>query len=97
MQHNIARMLVLMTSLTIGAIVVVSFVRPGDNSVIIGHILTIAIPTTTSLLAFLRSTANTQDIRSVHVDLNSRLDQLLLAEKSASHAEGVEAERNREK
>jgi len=32
-------------------------------------------------------------IRGVHDDINSRMDQLLVSEKAASHAEGVQQER----
>lgn len=80
-------------SVAIVAIVLLAIVAPGDTSTAIGHVLMIG----TGVLTLLRSYANATKLREMHADINSRVDQLVTAEKSASHAEGVTEERERGK
>jgi hypothetical protein len=48
-----------------------------------------------SIATLVKSNENAKSIREVHVSINSRMDQLLRERAIASHAEGVEQERNR--
>lgn len=89
MHRSMIVAVVVMASLTIIVIAGLEVLHPGDNSVVIGHILTIAVPTTTALLALLNSKANTAKIQDIHLSINSRLDQLMVAEKALSHTQGV--------
>jgi len=75
------------------AIVVLSILSPGDNAVTI----TTIVAATMALLSFLASRANAGKIEQIHLSVNSRLDQLLKAEKDTSRAEGVAQERERGK
>lgn len=65
-------------------IVVVSVLRPADdNAAIIGAIIALATPTAAALVAFA--------VRDVHLQVNSRMDELLLASNMAARAEGTAA------
>jgi hypothetical protein len=44
--------------------------------------------------ALIMGVRNSNKIQAVHVDINSRMTQLLKATGTAAHAEGVEAGRN---
>jgi hypothetical protein len=80
-------------SVAIIAIVALMIFVPGDTSTAVGHVLVIV----TSVLTLLRSTANGGKLRALHVDVNDRLSQLIIAEKSTSRAEGATEERERGK
>lgn len=78
-----------MSIVALGAIVIVSATMDATQAgSIIGHILTITIPTTASLASYLKATQATGAIREVHTQINSRMDQLLLLTASESKAEG---------
>jgi len=47
-------------------------------------------PTLISLLSFIKSKQNSLAIQDVHLSINSRMDELLSAARSASKSEGVE-------
>ena len=61
------------------------------------HIL---VPTVPAVLAFIQSFNNSKKIKLVHVDINSRVTELVKAIKESSHASGValgiEQERQRQ-
>lgn len=61
MQSTLARAVVLMSGMAFTAIVVLELFKPGDNNIAIGHVLTIAVPTTAGLLALLQSARNGRD------------------------------------
>ena len=94
MQPTMVRAAVVMTALTIAAIVGLAIVRPGD-SIAIGHVLTIAIPTTTALLSLLSSRDNGKRQAEIHEKLNGRLDDQIALARQTGYAEGVRAERTR--
>lgn len=80
-------------SVAIVAIVLLAVFVPGDTSTAVGHIIVIV----TGVLTLFRSTANAAKLKTVHVELNDRLSQLITAEKGVSHAEGATEERERVK
>jgi len=60
------------------AIVAVSILRPSqDNSQIITTIIGLLTPTLVALIAAVKSIQNGQDIKELHIVVNSRLSQLL--------------------
>lgn len=70
MQSTMIRLSVAMTALMIGAIVALEIFHPGDNSVAIGHVLTIGIPTTAALLGLVKSTETGRKVEAVHRAVN---------------------------
>lgn len=80
-------------AVAIVAITTLAIFAPGDASTAISHVLVVV----GTVFTYLRSTANAAKLKTVHVELNDRLSQLVTAEKSASHAEGVTEERERGK
>lgn len=87
MQSTMIRLAVVMAALMIGAIVALEVFRPGDNSVVIGHILTIGIPTTAALLSFIRSTETKQRVGELHEAVNGRMSEQLEQARAAGRAE----------
>ena len=87
MQSTMVRLAVVMTALMIGAIVALEVLHPGDNSIAIGHILTIGIPTTAALLGLVRSTQNNQRLEDLHEAVNGRMDQQLEQARAAGRME----------
>lgn len=82
--------------LALGVIAVLGIllVRPKeDNSILIGLVLAMLAPTTTALLALISSANNATAIKDLHVIVNSRLSELLMAtaasERSQGRAEGL--------
>jgi hypothetical protein len=51
-------------------------------------------PTVFAFFAWLKSKENSGDIKEIHVSLNSRLTELLEANKEAAHAAGRQEERD---
>lgn len=64
-----------MSALMIFAIVILEIFHAGDNSVAIGHVLTIGIPTTMGLLGLLRSNDNGEKLKDIHTQLNGHSDK----------------------
>lgn len=65
------------------AVVLVSVLRPEqDNSALITTIVGLLLPTTASILAFLKA-------QETHLSVNSRLDSFIVAAKAQAKAEGV--------
>lgn len=93
MQSTMVRLAVIMTALMIGAIVALEVFHPGDNSIAIGHILTIGIPTTAALLGLVRSSQNGQRLGDLHEAINGRMDQQLAQARQIGR---VEATRERD-
>lgn len=71
MQSTMIRLSVAMTALMIGAIVALEIFHPGDNSVAIGHVLTIGIPTTAALLSLVKSAENGQKVEALHTTIKN--------------------------
>lgn len=57
----------------------VTILRPGDNTQIIMLIVGFATTTITSLVGIIKAGSVGKDVRELHVAVNSRLSQLLLA------------------
>lgn len=111
MSNDLVRMGGIVGVVLIVAITALTIFHPGDNTATITALVAAAM----GLLSFLSSRsntakledntakteANTDHIRSIHLDINSRLDQLVTAEKKVSRAEGsaegAAEERGREK
>jgi len=89
------RLLVAVTVLGITALIAIVVLRifAPDDTATIGQVIIFL-----GLVAnILRSFANGEKLRSLHVDVNDRLSQLIIAEKSTSRAEGATEERERTK
>lgn len=92
MQSTMIRLAVVMTALMIGAIVALEIFHPGDNSVAIGHVLTIGIPTTAALLGLVKSTENGQKVEALHTIVkngNGHQDDGALPGEAGRHGTGV--------
>lgn len=87
--QSMTRLAVVMTALMIGAIVALEVFHPGDNSIAIGHILTIGIPTTAALLGLVRSSQNGQRLDDLHEAVNGRMDQQLAQARVAGRTEAL--------
>lgn len=73
---------VIMSFLTIVAIITVLYLRPGeDNTILIGVIIGFNTTTTGSLLAFMKS-------QETHLSVNSRLDAFIEQSGKVQRAEG---------
>jgi len=63
-------------------------------------LLPVLVPTVPALLAFIQSFNNAANIKRVHIDINSRVTELVDAIRNSSHAQGValgiEQERQRQ-
>lgn len=81
--------IVTMAIVAIAGSVLISYLRPDSDIVVVfGLIAGFMAPTTLSLLAFMKA-------QETHLSVNSRLDQFIENAKASSRAEGVEAERTR--
>jgi hypothetical protein len=87
MQSTMVRAVVVMSAMAFLAIAALAIFQPGDH-VAMGHILTIAVPTTAALLGLLRSTANGRALNGLNA---GRVDDA----RTAGHAAGVADERQR--
>ncbi len=67
-----------------------------SDPVIIAMIVAIP-PTFTALCGLGVSLINQRKLRTLHLQVNSRLDQLLISSKNLSHAEGMQAQRDLDK
>lgn len=92
MQSTMVRLAVVMTALMIGAVVMLEVLQPGDNSIAIGHILTIGIPTTAALLSLVRSsetlTRSTENSQRLD-DISNTINGQTVVRISDAHAAGV--------
>lgn len=74
---------VIMTLLALGAVLAVLVLRPGqDNTQLIATIVGFCVPTTTAILAFMKS-------QETHLAVNSRLDSFMKQHADSARAEGV--------
>lgn len=85
---TIIRALVVLVMVSVIGVILASVLVPGNTGLII-QILGVALPTTGALLAYLQSTANQAKIQAIHVDVNSRLTQLLSTQGESERAKGV--------
>lgn len=75
--------IVTMAFLSTSAVVAVTVFRAGtDNAAIITAIVGLTMPTTLSLLAFMKA-------QETHLSVNSRLDAFMAQARFASHAQGM--------
>jgi hypothetical protein len=80
--------LVILVVVGVVGIILAAVLLP-NNTTLILQVLGVIIPTTGALLAYLKSTGNEAKIQAIHVDVNSRLTELLATQGDAEHAKGV--------
>lgn len=80
--------LVVLAIVAVAGIILASVLLPGNTGLIL-QVLGVVVPTSGALLAYLQSTNNQAKIQAIHVDVNSRLTELLAAQGDAEHAKGV--------
>lgn len=83
-----------LVTVSVVSILLMSFFRPtGNITAFITAIITIMTPTVTALLALLKGQENAAAIQNVHVDINSRLSELVEQSGLAQRAAGRDEER----
>jgi len=85
---TVIRALVVLVVVAVVGIVLASVLLPGNTALIL-QMLGVVVPTTGALLAYLQSTANQAKIQAIHVDVNSRLTELLSTQGESERAKGV--------
>lgn len=85
---TVIRALVVLAAVAVSGIIAAAVLLPGNTALVL-QVLGVVLPTTGALLAYLQSTANQAKIQAVHVDLNSRLTQMLETKGESEHAKGV--------
>jgi len=85
-------MAVIMTTVTLLAILVVGVFIPERSEILIGTILTVAVPTTAALLALLRSTANAAQLTELHTKTDEIKVEAAAAKVEAATASAVVSE-----
>jgi hypothetical protein len=85
---TVIRALVVIVVVAVAGIVLASVLLPG-NTVLILQVLGVVVPTTGALLAYLQSANNQAKIQAIHVDVNSRLTELLSTQGESGRAKGV--------
>lgn len=81
--------IVLLAFLSVGGIIAVAVWVPDSQATLIASILSVTVPTGAALMALLRSNENAAKLDGLHIDLNSRLTELLATTSKAQRAEGV--------
>lgn len=84
----IIRAVVVLVVVAVIGIIAAAVLLP-NNTTLILQLLGVIVPTSAALLAYLKSTDNQAKIQAIHVDVNSRLTQLLKAKGESEHAQGV--------
>lgn len=84
---------VVLTLSMIGAVVALEVFRSGDNSIAIGHVLTVGVPTVTVLVAFIQSANSNlrtqQRLEDLHEAVNGRMDQQLIQARQIGRADAA--------
>jgi hypothetical protein len=75
-------------ALVVIGVLVLTVVHPGDNTAVVTVIITLALPAITSLLGYIKSQENGEDIRIVHGLVNSQTSNLVAAAEKIALAEG---------
>ena len=83
---------VLVMFAAMGAIVIITLVRPGaDNLALETEIATITVPTLVGLMAYLKSAQVARQVQEVHISLNSRLSEWMKQNEESKQAAVIAA------
>jgi hypothetical protein len=73
----------------VGVVMVVTLRPDFDILVVAGVIFAFLTPTTTSLLALMKTQETNEQAKETHLSVNSRLDAFIVSASNAARAEGV--------